>query len=409
MNAPLETRIDGDADTIEAVATWLRSTMQDSARTFTEATDAHRSRAAASWDAPASESFGRHIALLSDAGETLSTTAASQGLSLDTLAVALRAAQDHARVAREKATVAGLEVDGTRVHHPGGGPPAPIPLSGNTSPSAVDHHETALAEYNRHQDLVAAWNTAAEGVRRAIDGWDDAVVAAASRWQSNAGNLATLAHGFIAGGSNALSVAANVYATQSMADLATLRAAEAHSHVQALTNPDGTTRGPNRAINDYLNDITAAQYEARTARAALDDVGPSARVARIMNGLGIFATGYAIGDDLANGESIPQAVTSNAAGMAAGYGAGVFGGWAATAVAGAVAGSVVPGAGTVVGAAAGAVVGSLAAIATSGMVDSVWENGEFNGETFRDGGAEVHGTVIDAGGLVTDGWKALFD
>ncbi len=383
--------------------------MWDSARTFTEATDAHRSRADASWDAPASESFRHHLTLLSDGVETLSTAAENQGVSLDALAVALRRARDQASAAREKAMHAGLEIEGTLVHHPGVGPAAPSPLSSNASPAAVDHHELAAAEYNRYQGLLAAWNTAAEEVRTAIDGWDDALLAAASRWQSNAGNLATLAQGFLAGGSSTLSVAANAYAMQSKADLAELRISGARSHVQALTNPDGTTRGPNSAINDHLNDVTAAQNDARAARAALDEVGPSARVTRIMNGLGFFATGYAIGDDLANGKSIPQAVTSNAAGMAAGYGIGAAGGWAASVVAGAAIGSIVPGAGTIVGAGTGAVVGSVAAIATSGMVDSVWEKGDFSTETIRDGGREVRDTFVDAGGLVTDGWKALFD
>lgn len=77
--------------------------------------------------------------------------------------------------------------------------------------------------------------------------------------------------------------------------------------------------------------------------------------------------------DIHEGNSIPEAVTREAAGTGAGLVAGgVAGGIAADAVAGAAIGSVIPGAGTAVGLVVGAGVGAIAALGVSKLVEEMW-------------------------------------
>lgn len=82
----------------------------------------------------------------------------------------------------------------------------------------------------------------------------------------------------------------------------------------------------------------------------------------------------AVMSDIHDGNSVPEAVTRESAGVAAGLAAG---GWVGGAVAGselgAALGSVVPGAGTAVGLVAGAVVGAGAAFVASKTVEVAWQ------------------------------------
>jgi len=78
--------------------------------------------------------------------------------------------------------------------------------------------------------------------------------------------------------------------------------------------------------------------------------------------------------DIHDGNSVPEAVTREAAGAGAGlWAGGVAGGFLADVVAGGTIGSVIPGAGTAVGVVAGAVVGAGAALGASKLVEWAWD------------------------------------
>ena len=156
-----------------------------------------------------------------------------------------------------------------------------------------------------------------------------------------------------------------------------------------------------------LDEIDAAKISAADAHASGLTAKPSAGVSKLLNRLGYVAAINGTYDDYVNGgESLPQAVTSNVGGLVAGMVAGAYiGGAIGTAIP-------VPILGTDVGAIAGGLVGAGVGIFTSGMIDSLWENGvdslEDVGGAIVDGGKEVVDTVKDVGGLAKDGWNAVF-
>lgn len=97
-------------------------------------------------------------------------------------------------------------------------------------------------------------------------------------------------------------------------------------------------------------------------------------VSRVGGVVGAATAIPAVMADIHDGNSVPEAVTREAAGTGAALVAGgIFGSLATDAVAGAAIGSVIPGAGTAVGLVVGAVVGGAAAIVTSKLVEGLWD------------------------------------
>jgi hypothetical protein len=96
-------------------------------------------------------------------------------------------------------------------------------------------------------------------------------------------------------------------------------------------------------------------------------------ISRVGGAVGAASAIPAVMADIHDGNSVPEAVTREAAGTGAALVAGgAAGGFLADVVAGGAIGSVIPGAGTVVGLVAGAVVGGAAAILTSKLVEDLW-------------------------------------
>ncbi|WP_445170158.1 hypothetical protein ACTXG7_13045 [Mycolicibacterium sp. Dal123E01] len=96
-------------------------------------------------------------------------------------------------------------------------------------------------------------------------------------------------------------------------------------------------------------------------------------ISRVGGVVGAATAIPAVMSDIHDGNSVPEAVTREAAGTGAALLAGGFVGSLATdAVAGAAIGSIIPGAGTAVGLVVGAVVGAGAALFTSKLVEDLW-------------------------------------
>ncbi|NRQ49488.1 hypothetical protein [Aeromicrobium stalagmiti] len=407
MSDDLETFIPGVPGSIEAVAEWLRVTLRDKAADHADTTYAQRNESGSAWEGEAGEAFGSRLSTLASASDDVSAAAVTQGQSLDTLAAALRSAQSEAGRARTHASGGGLTVSGMTVINPGPGPSRPIAPSADAPQPLIDAHNERVETYDEHQLKVTCWNETVEIAQGAFDDWDEALVSAGERWQSNAGNLASLTQGFLAAGLGGASAAARASRFHGKANLHRSNISSLRGHVGALTNPDGTTRGSSTRINQLLDEIDDAKIKAADAHASGMTAKPSAGVSKLLNRLGYAAAIYGTYDDYANGgESLPQAVTSNAGGLVAGMVAGAYiGGAIGTAIP-------VPILGTAVGALSGALIGAGVGIFTSGMIDSLWENGvdglEDVGGAIVDGGKEVVDTVKDVGGLAKDGWNAVF-
>ncbi|GEP69609.1 hypothetical protein CSO01_23240 [Cellulomonas soli] len=185
--------------------------------------------------------------------------------------------------------------------------------------------------------------------------------------------------------------------------------------LEANTRLPGASSFPSQLYDD-LDEAARLRTQSLTA---VDDAARLARAGRIVGPVvGLLVTGVSIKTDIDAGESEEQAVTSNVAGLGASIAAG-----AAT---GAVLGTFFPGLGNVAGAIIGAAVGTVAGIITSGMVDSLFENGPDVGMAAESGwndlvstgtavvdlataGAEATGDALDAvGDGLTDAWKGLF-
>ncbi|MCV7179927.1 hypothetical protein [Mycolicibacterium sphagni] len=97
-------------------------------------------------------------------------------------------------------------------------------------------------------------------------------------------------------------------------------------------------------------------------------------ISRVGGVVGAVTAVPAVMSDIHDGNSVPEAVTREAAGTGAALVAGgFFGGLAADAAAGAAVGSVIPGAGTAVGLVVGAGAGAVAALLASKGVESIWD------------------------------------
>lgn len=175
-------------------------------------------------------------------------------------------------------------------------------------------------------------------------------------------------------------------------------------HVGAMH--DGYTGVVTDRKGMYRN-LDRANASTRAATAAADDAAKAQRAGKsfgLKAGGALAVAGVAY--EISQGKDPVQASVSGAAG----FGASV--------AAGAVVGSAIPV--PVVGTVAGAIVGAGVGVFTSGMVDSLWENGidevggaiEDGAQAVADAGEAVGGAIADAGsavaGGVKDAWDAIF-
>lgn len=154
--------------------------------------------------------------------------------------------------------------------------------------------------------------------------------------------------------------------------------------------------------DDLWRRINQHDADARTYRERHRTGGLPRNIGRALGIFGVLATGYGIYQDIQDGESVGQAITSNVGGFLAGAASG-----AAT---GAVIGTFIGGpAGTVVGILGGAIVGTVVGAFTSGAIDALWENGVTAVSEAWEAGVDAVQEVGSAiGDLATGAWDALF-
>ncbi|SFQ21620.1 hypothetical protein SAMN05421810_105208 [Amycolatopsis arida] len=395
---PIDTRIEGDPGSVTAAATWVRdslgSRVTDTASQIYQA----RNSADAGWHGPAAHAFRDRMTQGARVTDEFAATARSMAQKFDDLGADLRRVQsDMARIRRE-AAAAGLTVAGDVINEPGPAPadPGPAPTGEAATSDAVRAHSEAVQAQQAHQAKVAAYEkarTEAEATRRTWQGSVETIAAEAN----SVGPKAWLTVSDVAG--NTIAAAAGAKYGSFLLEGARIYAddaAQALRHVRAYGEVVLDHKG-------FYANLDRAQASTRAASALADDATSAQQRAKL-GGLklgGALAVGGIV-YDVAHGKPVDQAIVSGGVG----FGASV--------VAGAGVGTLIGGP---VGTAVGALVGAGVGVFTSGMVDSLYENGigavgqaiEDGAKALVDTGEVVVDGIGDAAGAVAGGVKDVWD
>ncbi|SNR38439.1 hypothetical protein SAMN06265360_104134 [Haloechinothrix alba] len=386
----IDTKIDGDPESIWATADWVRDSLADGIEDGASKILSARNDADSGWEGPASENFRGQMTDGGRKADDFAEAARQMARKFEDIGGALKRAQDDMADICNRAASAGLVVDGQTIQPPGSAPPDPGPApSGNgvTQQERRDHQD-AVAAQEVHAAKVEAYEKAerdAEDVRRS---WQQAV----DELNDTSNDTSTKAWFTVADIATETMAAASAAYSSHLFDRAQFYrndAAQALRHLNRSYTEVVYNRTAFYDQQDYLNN-----RKATSASAARDLEERSAR-ARAKSQLFVKGGGAAlaiggIAYDIHQGKDPAQAVASGGAGFAASVGAG------------AAVGAVVGGP---VGVAVGTVVGAGVGVFTSGMVDSLWENGVGNvGDAVVDGGKTVAETGQAIGeGLATAG------
>ena len=403
----LDTAIDGSPEAIRRVAHWLRDDFGSHASELAESVFRQRSRAASDWQGEAGTAFQRRSRVLADAADSARDSALIASHEVDALAGALDTALSGMDGVRRDARAGGLLVSGTLVFGPGPAPPqaGPSPTAGapRSERDAWDDANQAVLDHNAK---VEVWNRAVADHARIMKAWVDALGDAAAAWVKWDKELSGLSADFLTAAAEIALIVRVAPVLAGQVDFLKTQAATARGHMAALQNADGRVhdrglffRHLDEALDLEQNRIPQATREATHIKV------PRA----VGHGLGIFgvaATGYAIHEDMEEGESATQATVSNVAGFGASIAAGAYiGGAVGTAIP-------VPVLGTVTGVVVGAAVGTVVGAFTSGAIDSLWESGADSlgdaGDAVMDGLEEVGNTASAIGDVAEDAWDAIF-
>jgi hypothetical protein len=404
----LDTTIEGAPGAIEAVADWLRSGLAEGAEGLGSEVFRERSRSGSSWDGAAGDAFRGRAGTLGKAADDTASEARAVAAALDVLAAAMRRAQEGMSQARATATAGGLTVRGNLIEPPDAVPP-PVAAHNATS-GEIAAYERGIAAIEAYEALVRVWEEVGRRVAEHFADWDSALQDAASTWNAHQANLTGVTADFLTAGVGAAYILRVAPILTGQAQFERGQAARLRAHASSTLRAGRLVGGSRGGYYDLLERAAQADGRAASAAGASRDVRVPRGIGRALGVLGIAATGYAIADDIEQGESPAQAAVSNGAGMLAAIGASA----AAGAGIGAVAGSLipVPGVGTAVGVVGGAVVGTVLGTFTSGAVDSLWESGADSlgdvGNALSDGWDEVADTGAAIGDLAEDAWDAIF-
>lgn len=410
----VETLVEGAPSSILSIAAWLRDSMSAGSAVMDESVYRQYRQVAAAWEGDSADGLRGRLSTLTTGAETLSTATASVARALESLGAVLEGVQADMASARSQAVAGGLTVSGTVIYGPSEPPAVMAELTPNAKPVHVAAYNRDLATLSAYEASRGVWDEVVEIVDAARGRWETAVEAAEQTWGDNAGNLAGLVSGLVTAGASGVALATVAYSASLLRDFHLQSAADYAAHLQAVTTGGRITT----SAAHYYELMDSAALHTDGAALLAQEVRTPRLPANLGRGLliiGVAATGYAIYDDIQHGESPAQAAVSNGAGFAASMlaGAGI----------GAAVGSVIPVGGTIVGGIVGAVGGAAVGIITSGMIDSMWENGVDSGgdvlNALADGWDEMIATGVDAGELVgdaagvlgggiEDAWNAIF-
>ncbi|PTR36698.1 hypothetical protein C8K38_12391 [Rhodococcus sp. OK611] len=384
---PIDTRIDGNPESIRAAATWLRTSLATETTSTVDQLYKARNLADAGWDGTAGEGFVTRSTDSASKADELAAVIGEQAQAFDDSAAQLQRSKDEMRAVLDAAAAAGLTVVGDVIEEPGPAPADPGPAPTGDSVLAMAAHAEAVARVERHAALVSAYEVAGRGADAARAAWTLIVQASANAWNDLTKKWFFVVADLVNGAGATLAA----WNTSTMLKKAQLMTDDAAKYLDlARTAPAGT---PTSVI---YRDVDLSKTLAREADEVIEAAAKADSTAgkvgfRVGGALAVAGVAY----DIAHGKPTEQAIVSGAAG----FGAAV--------AAGAVAGTLIPV--PVLGTAAGAVGGAAVGLFTSGMVDSVYENGVDDlGDALGDGVDAVGDTGAAIGGLAKDAWNAVF-
>lgn len=391
----IDTKIEGRPESIESASSWIRDSLVPSVTEAVSAIYTARNTADAGWHGQASEAFRQKLTGAGHRGDEFTNAATAMAQKFDDVAADLGRAQREMGRIRSQAATAGLEVAGYTITDPGPAPSAagPEPTGEAATPAALDAYASAVDAQEAHARKVEAYDKARTDVDDVRMRWTTSVE------QLNKESNSATAQGWFSVGdiANATAAAAATQphsailmkqsrallddASQAMRHVATMH----YDYTGVVTDPKGM----------YQN-LDRAQVSTRAAATMADDAAAMYKAGErfAFKAGGVLAVA-GVAYEVSQGKDPVEATVSGAASFAASVGMG------------AAVGSMIPV--PVAGTVAGAIVGAGVGVFTSGMVDSLFENGLDNiGGAIEDGGE----AVVDAGeavaGGVKDAWDAVF-
>lgn len=385
----IDTKIDGNPESVRGAGHWLRDSLAKSVSDAATQIYNARNRANAGWGGEGGEAFSGKMTTGAEKTDQLSAAAKTAAQNFDTYAADLQRAQEDMRKVRERASGAGLTVNGDVIEDPGSGPSAPgaAPTGEAATPEAVKAHGDAVTASSAHAAKVTAYNKAktesddASHIAKLAGDtlknvWQDVT----QKWFLVVGDLTSGAAGTLAAKhSSILGKQAKFLSEESAKFLDRARTAPAGSPASQI-------------YRDFdLGRAAAYQADDVAAAAKNSDVNAGKWGLRAGGALAVAGVAY----DIANGKPAAQAIVSGGIG----FGASV--------AAGAAIGTLIPV--PIVGTAVGAIGGAVVGVFASGMVDSLWTNGVGDvGGAIEDGAKAVGDAGKAIGGLAEDAWDAIF-
>lgn len=296
---PIDTTVEGDPDSIHAVATWLRTRFRPALHYCGSQVFRARTDAEGGWRGAASDGFQAAMAKGGRAIDTLYADGGTLGAALDDYADGLRTAQTGMARARQIAQEAGLTVTGDIIEDPGLAPAAPPflpPLLAQRHVDAVADHQrrlTAFADAQGEADQAAGIHNRSQSLLRATV-------------RDLLGHRYEHATDFTNG------VAGALIEVQRK----TLSNQAAHLREQAQRFEDNYRNSPGGSdaarVNEQLR--TDAIMGAQDATSA--DEGLLARVAARIPAIGLAIAAGGVGWDIGHGTSPLRAIATNGAATA---------------------------------------------------------------------------------------------
>ncbi len=327
---PINTKIEGDPESIRSAAGWLRGTLSAGVHDTVNQVYHARSNSETMWEGQAGEAFRARMTSGGGKADELSTSATDAAQSFDTYAADLQTAQVGMGRAREIAHTGGLRVTADEIMEPGPAPTAPaaLPTDGSTTPQMVQAYNDAGTEQNNHAQKVAAYTAASEEANRARGIGDNARNVGRTIWNELSEkkwlNAADFTNGAVGG------LAAR--------HASVLRAEHARLMSEARTSIQRYLASGGGAEARFQNSRAYAKFlEADDALRRAGSVGRLIGSKIPVIGLAISSAG--IGYDISQGKPPGKAIISGVGGAAAGIAVGALAsgpvGWVALGAVGA--------------------------------------------------------------------------
>src|SRR6266508_1933242 len=154
---PIDTKIDGNPESIRSAARWMRATLSVGIYDCTTQIYAARTRSEAEWVGAAGDRFRDRMTGGGRKADDLAADVEAAGLSFETFADDLQTAQIRMGRARQIAADGGLVLTDTQILDPGPAPADPGRLAPDASPEETAAHQSAAYALSAHACQVAAY------------------------------------------------------------------------------------------------------------------------------------------------------------------------------------------------------------------------------------------------------------